>query len=101
MHTAGDGNPVLISLMTSVSLVNQEKLKQHTRTAIVSIQKLEAMVERRWKDIILTTSNLGHIQIHTIISSIGIIPLVFLIHSLQSIIPAARLSLRALKEGFI
>ena len=63
--------------------------------------KMEAMVERRWKGIILTTSNLGHIQIHTIISSIGIIPLVFLIHSLQSIIPAARLSLRALKEGFI
>ena len=53
------------------------------------------------QDIILTTSNLGHIQIHTIIPLIGIIPLVFLIHSLQSIIPTARLSLRALKEGFI
>ena len=64
-------------------------------------KKLEATVERRWKDIILTTSNLGHIQIHTIIPLIGIIPLVFLIHSLQSIIPTARLSLRALKEGFI
>ena len=96
-----NGNPAQINLTTSVFLVNPEKLKQHIRTAIVLIQKLEAMDEQNWKDIILTTGNLGHIQIPTIIPSIGITLLVFLIHSRLSIIPMAHLSLRTLKEGSI
>ena len=99
--TAESGGPVLISLMISDFLASLVKLKRHIRTAIVSTQKLEAMVEQKWKGIILITGNLGHIQIPMIIQSIGIIPLVSLIYSLQSIIQMARLNLRALKEGSI
>ena len=71
------------------------------RTAIALIQRSEAMDEQNGEDIILTTGNLGHIQIPTIIPSIGITLLVFLIHSRLSIIPMAHLSLRTLKEGSI
>ncbi len=93
------GNLVLTNLMTSAFLAIPEKLKQPTRMAIVSIQKLETMGVLKLNGIILIINNLGPTQIPTIIQSIGIIPLAFLIHSLQSTILMVYPNLRTLKEG--